>query len=119
MKARTCKLLRISELIVNICLLPLFRARMFRKVELVPVETESGEVLCTVVSRLRLSEVLKYDPLLLIYIGLALTVYSILISVLSFIIKHEAIRKSAHVFAICSVGFFLFLVFLAFLFLGI
>lgn len=114
MKRKTSNIISIIEMTINLALLPLFHLKMFHEVSVVPgMDAEGNMVTFRSDHYYSIVDNLKYDPIGWIWISIALIGISVLYSFLSFFIKNKNMKVASHIFAICSIGFFLLVLFLA------
>ena len=107
-------IIRVIEIIINICLLPLFNVKFFHDVSVSQVQTETGEFVYQSVDHYySIMDNIKYDPLLIVPMSIGIILISIIYSSLSFVIKHKNLKHASHIFFACSVVFFLFVVYTA------
>lgn len=114
MKKLVEPIIRIIEIIISACLLPLYNVKFFHDSFVSQVQTETGEFVYQSFDRYySIMDNMKYDPFLIVPISIGVILLSIIYSSLSFVIKHKNLRCAAHIFFVCSVVFFLFVVYTA------
>ncbi len=114
MKIKMHNILSIIEILINISLLPLFNIKLFHEVAVLPSIDENGNMITKkFYYYYSIIDNLKYDPVDWIRISVALIIMSIIYCILSFFIKHKNMKIASHIFAICSILFFLLVLFLA------
>ncbi len=114
MKRKTHNILSIIEIFINLSLLPLFHVKLFHEVSVIPgMDAEGNMVTIRGDHYYSIVDNLKYDPIGWIWISVALICIAILYCILSFFIKHKNMKVASHIFAICSIVFFLLVLFLA------
>ena len=108
------KIITIVEIFINLSLLPLFHVKFFHEVSVIPgMDAEGNMVTIRGDHYYSIIDNLKYDPMGWIWISVALIGISVLYCILSFFIKHKNMKVASHIFAICSIVFFLLVLFLA------
>ena len=114
MKRSIGNIIHVVEIVINLCLLPLFYVKFFHRVELVFVTSETGELLSQRIDKYySIIDNLKYDPLFFVPMSVALIILSITVSIFSIFMKNRNMRTAGHIFAACSVFLFLFIFFIA------
>lgn len=114
MKRSIGKIIHMVEIVINLCLLPLFHVKFFHNVELIFDTTETGELVPRQIDRYySIIDNLKYDPLLFVPMSVSLIVLSVIISIFAIFMKNRNMRTAGHIFTACSVGLFLFVLFIA------
>ncbi len=116
MKTKIHNIVSIMEILINISLLPLFYVKLFHEVSVLPGTDENGNMITQRFDHYySIIDNLKYDPMGWIKISVALIIVSIIYCILSFFIKHKNMKITSHIFAVCSILFFLLVLFLAYL----
>ncbi len=100
------------EIIINACLIPLFKVKIFHEIAVLPGETEDGKF---VTHRFdyyySIIDNLRHDPLI-IYISIGLIALSIIASLFA-LIKNRKLQRASHILSACSIAFFLFVLYSA------
>lgn len=102
------------EIGVNLALLPLFYVKFFHEVSILPGYDADGNFITIKQDHYySIVDNLRYNPIRFVHISVALIVMSVIYCILSLFIKHKNMKIASHVFAICSVAFFLLVLFIA------
>lgn len=102
------------EIGINLALLPLFHVKFFHEVAMIPgMDAEGNKIILETDCYYSIIDNLKYDPLGWIWLSVALIVVAVFYCILSFFIKHKNMKIASHIFAVCSVVFFLLVLFIA------
>ena len=114
MKRKISNIISVIEMTINLALLPLFHIKMFHEVSVIPgMDAEGNMVTFRSDHYYSIVDNLKYDPIGWIWISITLIGLSIIYSLLSFFIKHKNMKVASHIFAVCSIVFFLLVLFIA------
>lgn len=114
MKTKIHNIISIIEILINLLLLPLFHIKIFHKIAFLPDVDENGDMIIKQFHYYySIIDKLKNDPIGWIRISVGLIILSIVYCILSFFIKHKNMKITSHIFAICSILFFLLVLFLA------
>ena len=103
MKIGKSTVISIVEALLNAALIPLFFVKLF----------SVGDAQYSIREFNLGWYLLKYDPLFLIPIAIALCAYSAFIALLSLFIKNKNLRHASHIFTACSLVLFLLLLFIS------
>lgn len=109
-------LIPILQIIISFSLVPLFKVKFFKKIIVTPIVDDLGNTtFIQTIKTFSIIDKFKYDPLLLIPIAYSLITFTIIISFLSIFIKHKNLKIASLIFTICSVFYFLFLLWVTYL----